>query len=229
MFLKDSGLRVGDLVRLKYGDVADGLERGEKFISLKLVTQKSKIVAKTFIGEETVELLKKYIERRRKGTRRVPPEKVTRDSPLIRHSSEMKRTSRSGVSSLIGQYVQKLGLNGELSAHSLRKYTQTQLEVAGVHSNWIQQILGHRLVNSDGSYSKPTDEMLKNAYVKAYDVLRVFPRAVTTDDLDNLAKENKRLKEEIAKLKERQDQINGDREAMYKEFMKRLKKELGIA
>jgi predicted Zn-dependent protease len=62
-----------------------------------------------------------------------------------------------------------------MSAHSLRKKLQTDLEKAGVNSNWIDQILGHQLINSRDAYSLPTDEELKEAYKKAYSILRVYP------------------------------------------------------
>jgi site-specific recombinase XerD len=61
-----------------------------------------------------------------------------------------------------------------VSAHSLRKKLQTDLEKAGINSNWIDQILGHQLINSRDAYSLPTDEELKDAYAKAYDYIRVF-------------------------------------------------------
>ncbi len=61
-----------------------------------------------------------------------------------------------------------------MSAHSLRKKLQTDLEKAGVNPNWIDQILGHELINSRDAYSLPTDEELKDAYVKAYQFIKVF-------------------------------------------------------
>jgi hypothetical protein len=64
-----------------------------------------------------------------------------------------------------------------MSAHSLRKKLQTDLEKAGINSNWIDQILGHKLINSRDAYSLPTDEELKEAYVKAYPHIKVYPDA----------------------------------------------------
>ncbi|XHH09550.1 MAG: hypothetical protein ACFCUE_02670 [Candidatus Bathyarchaeia archaeon] len=43
-----------------------------------------------------------------------------------------------------------------------------------VKVNWIDQILGHALINSRDAYSKPTDEQLKDAYKTAYNFLRVY-------------------------------------------------------
>ncbi len=62
-----------------------------------------------------------------------------------------------------------------LSPHSLRKYLQTSLEEAKVNANWIDQIIGHELINCRGAYSKPTDEQLKEAYTQAYQFIKVYP------------------------------------------------------
>ena len=61
-----------------------------------------------------------------------------------------------------------------MSAHSLRKRLQTQLEKGGMPTNWIDQVLGHKLINSRDAYSLPTDEELREAYVKAYPMVSVF-------------------------------------------------------
>ncbi len=39
----------------------------------------------------------------------------------------------------------------ETSAHSLRRFVQTNLEAGGVNVNWIDQIIGHKLINSRGA------------------------------------------------------------------------------
>jgi len=175
LFLKDTGLRVSDVIRLTYGDLAEGLDSGEEFISISLITKKNKIVAKTFVGPEAIEALKEYFSERREGSRRIPPEELEAKSPLFRiRSPEVKAISRSGMSSTITFYAQKLGINSAFSAHSFRKYFQTQLEASGINSNWIDQMIGHRLINSRDSYSRPTCEQLKEVYMKAYPQLRVF-------------------------------------------------------
>ena len=173
--LKDSGLRVSDLLALNYGDIADGLEKDEEFISLNIVTIKSKIVAHTFLGSESIEALKEYLEKRKTGTRRIPPETITNESPLFRtnKNGKVERLSRSGVSSMILFQFRRIG-EKRLSAHSLRKFLQTNLEASGVNSNWIDQILGHKLLNSRDAYSRPSQEQLRESYIKAYPKIRVF-------------------------------------------------------
>jgi integrase len=64
LFIKDTGLRVSDVRRLNYGDIADQLENGATLIQINIITQKTKLLAKTFIGEEAIQALKEYIEAR---------------------------------------------------------------------------------------------------------------------------------------------------------------------
>ena len=178
LFLKDSGLRLSDARRLNYGDIAEQLEQGATLIQINVITQKTKLLAKTFIGQEAIEAIKAYIEERKKGSKNVEPEIITNESPLFRTwmKGKIKRIPRGSFSSLIRQAFLR---NGEkkMSAHSLRKKLQTDLEKAGINSNWIDQILGHQLINSRDAYSLPTDEELKDAYLKAYPLIRIYPEA----------------------------------------------------
>lgn len=252
-FLKDSGLRVSDITKLKYGHIAKELESGSSFIPINVVTEKNKIVAKTFIGPETTRLLKKYISRRRKGTRKVEPEEITDNSPLFRKRKKPVTISRSGISSLIVHHVKRAGLENEISAHSFRKFFQTQLEAGGINPNWIDQMIGHKLQGVRGHYSRPTDQQLLQAYKGAYNFLRVYPISVTTEEIEGLTKrleeykkrteelmaENEKLKLEIQRLSSRtnglqmlMEQLTGDKEIplyegkIFKELKEKLKKEL---
>jgi integrase len=179
LFIKDTGLRVSDVRRLNFGDIADQLESGATIIQINVITQKTKLLAKTFIGEEAIQALKDYIDAREKGSkdaRNVEPEILRKDSPLFKswQHGKVKRIPRCSLSSLIRQAFLNIG-EKRMSAHSLRKKLQTDLEKAGINSNWIDQILGHQLINSRDAYSLPTDEELREAYSKAYPLIRIYP------------------------------------------------------
>jgi integrase len=175
LFLKDSGLRASDTVLLNYGKIADGLEHGDSIIPLTLITEKQHTIAKTFIGEEAIQAIKQYLKERRTGSKRLPPETITDKSPLFRtwESAKVKRLTRMGLTSLVRQAFLRVN-EANISPHSLRKYLQTNLEAGNVNVNWIDQILGHKLINSRDAYSKPTDEQLREAYIKAYKFLRIY-------------------------------------------------------
>jgi site-specific recombinase XerD len=183
LFLKDSGLRISDARRLNCGFFLEALEKNPNtsLIQISIITQKTRLLAKTFIGEEAIEAIKDYIEERREGSRHVPPETITKESPLFRTwtSGEVKRIPRGSFSGLIREAFVR---NGEkrMSAHSLRKKLQTDLEKAGVNPNWIDQILGHQLINSRDAYSLPTDEELREVYAQAYPLIKVYPEITAT-------------------------------------------------
>jgi integrase len=176
MFLKDTGLGVSDVGNFVYGDVQKGLDENLDFIPLQLLRQKTKTITKTFLGPESIEALKLYLEERRKGTQRIGAEVLTDKSPLFRTNQQgtPKRVSRGGLSSMVRFQCLKTG-QVKLSAHSFRKYVQTSLDVAGVSPNIIDRIIGHKLGNSRDPYSQPTDEELLAAYKDAYSALRVYP------------------------------------------------------
>ncbi len=180
LFLKDSGLRISDARLMNVGDLAEQINKGADFIAITKITQKTKLTAKTFIGPEAIQAIKKYLELRQQGSRRVPPEKITDKSPLFRTwtTGAIKRIPRGSFSSLIRSAFLRVE-EPNITAHSLRKYLQTNLEAAGVNVNWIDQILGHQLINSRDAYSKPTDEQLREAYIKSYKFLKVFPEINT--------------------------------------------------
>jgi integrase len=180
LFLKDSGLRASDARLLNYGDIKEQLENENEFISITRITQKVKITAKTFLGTEAIHALKEYIKARQHGTRRLPPETLTDKSPLFRTWSlrTVQRIPRNTLSSVIRNAFIRIN-EPNLSAHSLRKYLQTSLEAAGINANWIDRMLGHRLINSRDAYSKPTDDQLREAYMKAYKFIRVLPETNT--------------------------------------------------
>jgi len=173
-FLKDTGLRVSDALKLCYRDVSEGIEKGEKCFPLFIITKKNRVTAKTFVGSEAIDALNEYFEDRRKGTRRIPPETIGPDSPLFRAKTpKVVSLSRSGLSALILFSAKRKGINRDFSAHSFRKYFQTCLESAGVNANWIDQMMGHKLINSRDAYSLPSDQQLLEAYAKAYQHLAV--------------------------------------------------------
>jgi integrase len=179
MTLKDSGLSVSDLRLLKCDVILDNPDA--EIIPIQRLRKKTNLSIKTFIGEEAITALKIYFEKRRKGSRFVEPETFTRESPLFRTwtKGKVKPMSRTGMSTLVRNAFIESGTK-KVSAHSLRRFLQTQMEEAGVNVNWIDQMLGHELVNCRGAYSKPTDEQLETAYRKGYNHIRIYPKIEPT-------------------------------------------------
>ena len=180
LIAKDSGLRVSDIISLNCDIILNNPEKD--FIPITLKTKKTGYIAKTFLGTDAINTLKLYLKKRQKGTNKIAPETITEKSPLF-VTPKGKRISRETLSNNIKQAFQRYG-EQHMSAHSLRKKLQTDLEKANVNVNWIDQMLGHQLINSRDAYSLPTDEELQDAYINAYEKhIKITPETLTINKI----------------------------------------------
>jgi len=131
----------------------------------------------TFIGREVVEYLKLYLDARSRGSpsRKIPPEIIDDDSPLIRDAkSKRPRPITPGqMSRIIHHLFIKAGLiqrRGHkryiLRPHSLRKYFRTQLTAKGVPADIVEYMMGHKLSTYLNIRMKGV-EFLRNIYAAA--------------------------------------------------------------
>jgi len=171
--INDSGLGASDICALNCKVFLEN--PNAKIIMYKTLRVKTKDAVTTFFAEEALTAIKEYLKYRRTGTRKLKPETITADSPLFVQYQNGKpiRIKRSTLSTTIATAFLNTG-EKHLSAHSIRKKTQTDLEKGHMPTNWIDQILGHELINSRDAYSLPTDEELQEAYEKAYSELGIF-------------------------------------------------------
>ncbi|MBN1358457.1 site-specific integrase [Candidatus Bathyarchaeota archaeon] len=108
----------------------------------------------TFLGAEAAQFLKLYLEQRKKGSQRIPPETLIAEAPLIRNA--MSRTPKSISSKEIRKLVHELyviaglikkpiGRMYDLRVHSLRKYFKTQMLALGVQPDYVDYMMGHTI------------------------------------------------------------------------------------
>ena len=173
--INDSGLGVSDLKEVPISLFLDNPDA--KIILYHAIRQKTGDEIKTFFAEESINAINEYLKERKKGTRKLPPETITLNSPLIAKHRNKKpvKIARTDISTIIENVFLQTG-EKHLSAHSIRKKLQTCLEKGGMPTNWIDLIMGHDLINSRDVYSLPTDEELQEAYEKAYNQVRLFPK-----------------------------------------------------
>lgn len=205
MFLKDSGLRISDLANLNMGDYieAETIEyRGQPYKKFwPTETQKMAVTAFIHVGPETVEAVEEYLKERREEGQTMDPE-----SPLFlnRFGERFSAPSIGMVFNRIGKRIGK-----KLSAHSLRKFHKTTLEGAGVAEQWIKKLQG----KAADVYSRPEESGdLTEAYIKAYDALRVFDGGVDAEKLEEQAEEIEKLREVNEALRQKlEDQIEAQK------------------
>lgn len=201
LFLKDTGLSISDTAKLKLKDL--GLEnindvfRVKAPLVIEINRKKTGAPTVTFLGQEGLDAVRTSLRIRIRGSpelkiRRygrdeikggIPPEELTPESPLFRSYGKFMKTLKkpridalkpNSISVLIRKAAIQAGVWREgFAAHTLRRFFQTSLESAGINRNWIQTMMGHKLLGVEGSYSQPQIEQLTQAYIKAYPKLAI--------------------------------------------------------
>lgn len=167
--LKDTGLRVSDVVQLNVGDVVNGGD----YVEVKIRQVKTKNVARPIMGPDSIESVTKWLKYREK---RGHPYTMT--SPLFTEvegsGAFERRMSSDAVTQVFVRLCRKTGLN-KITAHSLRKFNQTRLQAGGVPDAWIYILQGRTIPGSFAAYSKPNEGELMTAYMQAYEYLSIRP------------------------------------------------------
>jgi len=149
--------RESTLCRLKYRHVKNDLEKNITPVHVHVeaeITKGKYCDFDTFLGPEAVEYLKLYLEARRRGTEKIPPETINDDSPLIR--DERSKIPKPITPTQVGKIVRTLyfrtGLQGEkrgrrfaVRVHSLRKFFKSQLTALGVQTDYVEYMMGHTI------------------------------------------------------------------------------------
>ena len=152
-FLATSGIRVGTLAKLKYKHIKHDFEKGTTPCAVYVpaeITKGKYADYITFINEETVKYLKTYFEQRKKGTRWIPPETFTDETPIFRSSNrkDVRHLTTDGLEYTVNSIIKKAGIKDSggytLKVHSLRKYFKTQLTSAGVPFEYVEFMMGHK-------------------------------------------------------------------------------------
>lgn len=170
------GFREGTLVKLKYRHVKHDLDKGTVPLHIHIereITKGKYGDYDTFLGPEAVRYLKLYLDSRRKGTKDVPPEEITDESPLIRdaNSKVPKPIGEKQLYQLVHKLYKdaKLLDNGgsyQLRVHSMRKFFKTNLLALGVQPDYVDYFMGHAVDTYHDIPSIGIDK-LRQAYATA--------------------------------------------------------------
>ena len=207
------GFREGTLTKLRYKHVKHDIEAGIIPIHIHVeieITKGKYHDYDTFLGAEAAEFLKLYLNDRCKGApdRKIPPEKIHDDSPLIRDSrSKIPRPiGEKQIYKLIHNLYFKAGLltpserGYELKVHSLRKFFKTQLMSLGVQPDYIDYMMGHTIDTYHDVQMKGA-EFLRKIYaakdlsirskpkLSAYDQMKIISRGMGLDPEKVLVKD----------------------------------------
>ena len=159
MFLKDSGLRISDVVRVKWSDLED---MGEGVWHFNIMTKKRNILACSFVGPETTRLLEQFKTK----------------------TGRVFRTGPDNFNDQINAVIKTAGIEG-VTAHGLRKYFKSSLEHARVPEQHILFMMGKK---SDVYSENRRSELLKE-YKGAYQELSIYVVKEQMEEIENLKKQ----------------------------------------
>ncbi len=172
--LKDSGMSREDFIELTYGDVKQDLEQGEQYIDLNVIRRKEQVKYETFLGPNSVEALRLYLQiRRNRG------ETITDATPLT--VGEIKPYEKLAVNS-VTKMVLRLGerIHIKASPHRLRKMFETYLALEVRHPIILKYWMGHKLKMTDieARYVIPPEPEQRALYKQAYKRLDITQATV---------------------------------------------------
>lgn len=159
---KDLGLRLADVLSIKKDDIPD-LDQ-EAPIPLQRVTGKEKVLARGFLSEETVNLLKAYL-----------PTLRSKLNPYLFPSNGRGPISDDTVTNILRSLAEKAKLKvtkGQaLTFHCFRKMFLTYCIEAGVGLTAGKLMCGKAVPKTDGTYIRNT--RLKKLFVQLQKMIRV--------------------------------------------------------
>lgn len=180
--LRDSGLRLGDILTLDVGDVSAGINGGADYFYLRKLTEKTSERAQTVLGFESLNALRDWVRFRvSRG------EVLDEDTPLfimaraqngVKSKENYKenlalktnqRLTRNSASNIISRLFSKAGFN-TVTAHGLRKVHSTYLGVGPdrVPEPMIARMEGRDIGDSREAYKVYSPQILIDAYARNY-------------------------------------------------------------
>lgn len=201
LFLKDSGLRTSDVLRLRWKELQD-YRNG--FLGVKILTKKKKVKATAFVGPETTEALMIYKQARIKGTEKVPPEENIEDHPIFALRGKPKKPLRTvRVSNDVGAVITRVGFNN-LTPHGLRKFWEQNMHAE--REAYLKQMNGRKLKTDERAYLTRNPADLFAIYKENYPNLRVLTRPISKE-IEEIEQQLRKEYEERIRLLERQIQL----------------------
>ncbi len=156
--LYSSGMRVGELVSLRRGDVS--LEEGT--VRVRGKGRKVRVVP---AGEKAMRALKEYLAERRDAGKE--GEEGDWRGALFRNLRGGALSARS-VARILARSLEGAGLGRHLSPHGIRHSFATHLLESGADLRAIQEMLGHASLSTTQRYARVNVSHLLRAYEEAH-------------------------------------------------------------
>ena len=152
-----TGLRVTELVSLDVVDIA--LESDPVTVRCVGKGERERVVP---IYDHAGQMLAKYLADGRPNLVRDPAQHAL----FLNHRGE--RLTRQGLWLIIKHYVEAIGIETEVTPHTLRHSFATHMLHGGAKLRDVQKLLGHANISTTQVYTQVTRDHLREAYNEAH-------------------------------------------------------------
>jgi len=209
---KDSGLRVSDIVRIKFKHIQPIIDYPDlEFHGWQMPVHKTRSKrrqALPCLGIDGVTQLRTWLKVR--GEYNLPTGK---DDYVFVNTKNMngagkkcvlgERMDERNASWMIKKVFQKMGIN-DLSSNSLRKFNTTTLSLSGMSEALVKAMHGKNQGSSEDHYLKATAPQMLEVYKEHYHSLSVDENTEMAIRTKKLEDENEVLKEKLMSLEANQ-------------------------
>ncbi|MDH5795142.1 MAG: tyrosine-type recombinase/integrase [Candidatus Bathyarchaeota archaeon] len=205
------GVRDGSIEHLTYGDLKEDFESGKLPCKLRAFDDKKNKRYATFLNKEAVEIIRAYLNERAQGTKKIEPEKIDDNSPLIRvvhkgKGPEVSAADKNTIYVYVSRLLKDAGINGLAKPHSFRKYFHQSMLRGGCPESWANLLAGRVAEQGAGKFynlkplENPADlEEIRAKYAEGS--RGFFPRTEVEQAMNGMNKELEELKAENQKLR----------------------------
>lgn len=160
-----TGMRASEIVGLDLSS----LDMEVAFVRCVGKGSKERIVP---LGAKAIRAVREYLEKSRPRLLSAgKPGKTNtakKESQALFLDKNGQRLSRQGLWLMIKKYVQKAGVRGKTSPHTLRHSFATHLLERGADLRSVQEMLGHANISTTQIYTSVSRERLKKVYMKSH-------------------------------------------------------------
>ena len=205
----DLGLRISDFLKIKKQDLPDlSLEAP---ISFDVMTDKEDVIAKGFLSQETVELIKKYLKALPEGNPYLFPSSQNNPKPI----------SRTQIGNLLNDLAQKAGLNvnngKSLTFHCFRKMLLSASIDSGIGLTAGKKLVGKKIPQSDDTYLTTINLRNKFIQIKNFLTIKEQPR-IDGENIETFKKAISKLQEDLTTQKTITDVISRENQEIKRQF-----------